>query len=87
VNEQQSRDVNYTVCVPEERTRTYTVTRYEQQPEQKTVTETVCVPRTYTEEVPVRVCHMVARQIEVPACGGCGGGDCGGGCGGCGCCN
>ena len=71
---------NYTVCVPEERTRTYSVTRYEQQPEQKTVTYSVCVPQTYTEEVPVRVCHMVAKQIEVPACGD-------GGCGGCGCCN
>ena len=76
VSEQREREVPYTVCVPEERTRTYNVTRYENQPETRTVTYSVCVPETYTEEVPVRVCHMVAKQVEVPA-GGCGNGGCG----------
>jgi hypothetical protein len=84
-----TREVNYTVCVPQERTRNYTVTRYECQPEEKTQTYTVRVPHTVTEEVPVTVCKMVCQEVEVPA-GDCGNGGHGhgrlfGGRGGCGC--
>jgi hypothetical protein len=47
------------------------------QPEEKTITVNVCVPQQVTEEVPVRVCHMVAKEVQVPACNG---GYCGGPC-------
>jgi hypothetical protein len=77
--EQQSKEVTCTVCSPEERTRTYKVCHMECQPETKTVTYTVCVPHKTTEEVEVKVCHMVAKQVEVPCSGGCGG--CNSGCG------
>jgi hypothetical protein len=73
VYETQSREVPYTVCVPEQRSKTVQLTRYNSVPEQKTVTVNVCVPEQVTEQVPVRVCHMVEKVIEVPACGGCGG--------------
>jgi hypothetical protein len=75
--EQKQREVQYTVCKPEERTRTYKVCRMECQPEKKTVTYTVCVPHTVSEEVDVKVCRMVKKEVEVP-CNNCGG---------CGCCN
>jgi hypothetical protein len=72
VMEPRTKEVQYTVCKPEQRTRTFSVCRYECQAEEKTVNYTVCVPETYTEEVPVTVRRMVCKQIEVPACGGCG---------------
>jgi hypothetical protein len=71
-SEQQSKEVEVTVCSPEERTKTYKVCKMVCQPEKKTETYTVCVPKTTTEEVEVKVCHMVAKQVEVQ--GGCGNG-------------
>jgi hypothetical protein len=71
VSEPQTREVNFTVCVPQTQTKTVTVTRYRSEPETQTRTINVCVPYTYTEEVPVTVCRRVARTIEVNGCNGC----------------
>jgi hypothetical protein len=68
ITEERSEDVEYTVCVPQERTRTCQVTRYEIKPEQQTVKYTACVPYTYTEKVPVTVRKMVCKTVEVPGC-------------------
>ncbi len=69
------RQVCYTVCVPQKREWTETVTTYKQVPEEVTNTYTVCVPEQVEKEVPVRVCRMVQKTIQVPVCppvcGGC----------------
>ena len=58
--------------VPEQRTRKYTVTRYDCVPEQKVETYTVCVPVPVTKEVQVQVCKMVPKVITVCVkCPGC----------------
>jgi hypothetical protein len=62
------RQINYTVCVPQERTWTQTVTTYKQVAEEVPCTITVCVPQQVEREVQVRVCQMVAQTIEVPVC-------------------
>ena len=79
----KTRDVSYTVCVPETRTRNVQVVRYERVPEERTQTYTVMVPFTVDKEVQVRVCKMVEKTIteRVLVSGGCGNG-CGNGCGG-----
>jgi YTV len=68
VNEQRSREVAYTVCVPEQRTRTRNVTTYKTISEQKTQKYTVMVPRTVQKEITVTVCKMVPQQVtcQVP---------------------
>ncbi|MEO8495690.1 MAG: hypothetical protein ABI614_11510 [Planctomycetota bacterium] len=63
VNEKQSRDVTYTVCVPEQRSRTVDVTTCRTVAEQQTQQYTAMVPRTVQREVTVMVCQMVPRQV------------------------
>ncbi len=74
VQEKATRDVTYTVCVPEQRTRTCNVTTYKTVTEPQTQQYTVMVPHTEQREVTVMVCHMVPKQVTcvVPVCG-CGG--------------
>jgi hypothetical protein len=76
VQEKASRDVTYTVCVPEQRTRTCNVTTYRTVSEPQTQRYTVMVPHTVQQEVTVMVCHMVPQQVTctVPVYG------CGHGC-------
>jgi hypothetical protein len=69
VAETRSRQENYTVSVPVERTRTIRTTRYEETPELRKETVTVNVPYTETHEVPVKVCKPVAKEVLVPECG------------------
>jgi hypothetical protein len=70
--EVMEKEVPYTVCVPQEKTWTETVTYYEQVPEEVTRTITVCVPQQVEKEIQVNVCRMVPKTIQVPVCG-CGG--------------
>ena len=65
--EERSREVSYTVCVPEERTRSYDVTVYDNVTEQVSESYTVCVPVKSTKEINVRVCHKV--PVTVDCCG------------------
>lgn len=71
VCEEITKEVTCSVYVPQVRTRTYTVCRYECVPEQKTETYTVLKPVQVKVQVPVRVCKMVEKEIEVPVCTGC----------------
>jgi hypothetical protein len=78
VNEKQSREVTYTVCVPEQRSQVRNVTTYRTVSEQQAQKYTVMVPRTVQREVVVTVCHMVPQQVTctVPVLApayGCGG--------------
>jgi hypothetical protein len=66
VSEERTRDVQYTVCVPQQQTRTFNVTEYRRVAEQKTVQDTVMVPYTEQREVEVRVCKMVPQTVMVP---------------------
>jgi hypothetical protein len=98
INETQTREVPYTVCVPQPRTETYNVTICRTVPEERTVNYTVMVPQQVERQVQVRVCNMVPRTItcQVPVYNHCNynqggyGGGCqvGGGCyhGGCNTC-
>jgi hypothetical protein len=61
-----TKEVPYTVCVPQQKTWTETVTTYQQVPEEVTRTVTVCVPVQVEKEVQVNVCHMVPKTIQVP---------------------
>jgi hypothetical protein len=81
--EQRTREVPYTVCVAQTRTRQEQVTEYKQVPVEKVDLVTVMVPREVEKEVQVQVCRMVPKTVKVPA-SGCGGSSCGGGstCGG-----
>jgi hypothetical protein len=72
VNEAKSKEVTYTVCVPQTRTETFNVTTYKSVPEQRTVTYNVCVPEVVEREVDVTVCKMVPKTIQVPVHRGCG---------------
>ena len=66
VTEQATKEVQVTVCVPEERTRTYRCATTSAQPEEKTQTYTVCVPIQVEKQVEVQVCKMVAKEVQVP---------------------
>lgn len=65
--EDRSREVSYTVCVPEERTHSYDVTVYDNVTEEVTESYTVCVPVKSTRKVQVKVCHKV--PVTVDCCG------------------
>ena len=65
--ESRTREVSYTVCVPQERTRTYNVTTYDCVTEQVPETYTVCVPVQTMKEVQVQVCQQV--PVTVDCCG------------------
>jgi hypothetical protein len=91
--ETQTREVPYTVCIPQTRTQTVNVTVCRTVPEERTVNYTVMVPQQVEKQIQVKVCHMVPKTIHcrVPVynqCAystGCGHGGChtGGGHGGC----
>lgn len=84
VSETASREVTYTVCVPEQRSRTVNVTTYKTIAEPQTQRYTVMVPRTVQREVTVMVCQMIPQQVTctVPVyAGGYGGGGHHRGCG------
>jgi hypothetical protein len=66
--QQRSREVCYTVNVPEQRTRCYNVTVYDDIIEQVAENYSVCVPVQSTRCVNVRVCRQVPVQIQVPVC-------------------
>ena len=68
VAEQCTKEVQYTVCVPQTVTKTHQVTVCNRVPYEKEVTYTVCVPQQVTKEVDVRVCKMVQQTVMVPAC-------------------
>ena len=61
-----TRNVNYTVNVPETRTRNYNVTVYDTVTEQVPETYTVCVPVQSEKAVQVLVCKQVPVTINVP---------------------
>jgi hypothetical protein len=68
--QQRSRQVNYTVNVPETRTRSYNVTLYDNVTEQVPENYTVCVPVQTMRAVQVRVCRQVPTTVSVPVYGG-----------------
>ena len=65
--QERSREVSYTICVPEERIRSYDVTVYDNVTEQVSETYTVCVPVQSTKEITVQVCQKV--PVTVDCCG------------------
>jgi hypothetical protein len=65
--EERSREVSYTVCVPEERKCSYDVTVYDNVTEEVTESYTVCVPVKSTKQIKVKVCHKV--PVTVDCCG------------------
>tara|TARA_B100001939_G_C16483134_1_gene422181 strand:+ start:87 stop:362 length:276 start_codon:yes stop_codon:yes gene_type:complete len=65
--EERTREVSYTVCVPEERTCSYDVTVYDEVTEEVSETYTVCVPVKSMKEIKVRVCKCI--PITVDCCG------------------
>jgi hypothetical protein len=65
-NQEQSRDVTYTVNVPQTQTKTFDVTSYKTVAEEKTETYRVRVPHPVQKEVDVRVCKMVPQTVTVP---------------------
>ena len=73
--EQRSREVQFTVCVPHQRTFTEQVVNYRNVPEEKTERFTVMVPHQVEKSMCVQVCHMVPHEATVQtSCysGGCG---------------
>jgi hypothetical protein len=66
--QEKTREVKYTECVPEERTRTCRVTVYENVTEEVPVEYTVCVPVTTMKEVQVRVCKPVTMVVSCGCC-------------------
>ncbi len=75
----RTKEVTYSVKVPQPRTRIYTVTRYDRVPEEKIENYTVRVPVQIVKDVKVQVCKMVPRvvTVNINPCGGCSRG-CGG---------
>lgn len=67
-SQEKTREVLYTVSVPEERTRNCEVTVYDTVIEEVPEEYTVCVPVTTMKPVQVRVCKPVT--VEIP-CGCC----------------
>ena len=63
VADTQSREVPYTVTVPQTRTRQVNITEYETVAERRTQPYTVMVAYTERQQVPVSVCRMVPRTI------------------------
>lgn len=61
--EARTREVTYTVCVPQVQTRQVPVTTYTAVPSEQKQTYTVMVPYTVEKEVQVPVCRMVAKTI------------------------
>jgi len=68
-NETRTRDIEYTVCVPQTRTRTDQVTTYKNVSSEKVESYTVMVPHEVEKEVQVRVCKMVPQQVSAQGCG------------------
>ena len=63
-----TKEVSYTVMVPQEREEKYSVTLYDCVPEEKTCTYEVCVPVQVTKEVPVKkVRHWYRSKYLVTA--------------------
>jgi len=65
--------VNYTVCVPKQKTETYNETVCQLVQRKQTEKYTVCVPVNVTKSVTVQVCKMVPQKVTVqvpvgPAC-------------------
>jgi len=77
VMQTQTRDVPYTTCVAEKKSRTFEVQTYECVPAEKTVSYTVCVPHEVEKQVQVQVVKMVPKTVTVPECGGCDSAPCG----------
>ena len=69
--ETRSKEVCYTVMVPQQRTANYCVTMYDNVCETKTQSYTVCVPKCVTKQVAVKVCRTVNVEVPVDACSGC----------------
>jgi len=69
VPQQRAREVSYTVSVPRTVTTTRAVTTCRSEAYQATESFTVSVPVPVQRQVPVRVCRMVPRtiQVRVPA--------------------
>ncbi len=65
VDEEQTRDVEYTVCVPRQLTRTLPVTTVKIVQEPRTETFSVQVPYRVEREVQVQVCKLVPKKILV----------------------
>ena len=83
VEEKRQCVIEYTVCVPQMKTRTVNITTCKYVPEQCTVMCSICVPHTVEKQVDVCVYHMVEKKILCPAPTCCNYG-CGCGYGGCG---
>jgi len=66
VKEEKTREVQYTVCVPQQKTVTRQVCVVKCVPEEKVVTYKVRVPHRVQKEVQVRVCKMVQKTVQVP---------------------
>ena len=61
----KTREVQYTAMIPQVKTATEEYTVMKQVPETRTSKCTVSVPYTEEQEVPVKVCRMVAKTIKV----------------------
>jgi len=66
--EQATRQVCYTVCVPKTYTKTEYVTTCKCVPVQETRCCTVMVPHQVQKPVCVQVCKMVPKTVRVPVC-------------------
>lgn len=64
--EPHTKQVTQTVCVPETRTKTCTVTQYDCVLKKQTICYTACVPHYVARQVQVQVCKMVPKKIQVP---------------------
>lgn len=72
----KTKEVSYTVQVPQQEVETYTVTRQDRVSEKQLETYTVRVPVPVVKEVSCQVCRMVPKvvTVEVNPCGACSGG-------------
>jgi hypothetical protein len=65
INEPKTREEQYTVMIPQVKTATQEYTVIKQVPETRTQSYTVKVPYTEQQEVPTKVCRLVAKTIKV----------------------
>lgn len=65
ISEKRTRTVNETVCVPRQKTESYSETVYRRVAEKQIRKETVCVPVCTTCDVQVRVRRLVPKTVEV----------------------
>ena len=74
VLEQQTRQVQFTVCHPEQRSGMRPVTTCKMVTEERVALYNECVPYTVQKQIQVQVCKLIPKSIrcQVPVSNGCG---------------